>query len=171
MSDAPITMVEFTDYQCPFCRQFHQTALNEIKKNYIDTGKVRFYSKDLPLDFHANALNAAEAARCAGEKDQFWKLREVMSNNADRLEISNILAWARDLGLDTSALQDCIESGKYKSAVQADAQEALRIGANGTPAFVIGKSTPDGVDGEVMVGAMPYAMFEQKLKAPETTLK
>jgi protein-disulfide isomerase len=162
--DAPITMVEYTDYQCPFCRQFHITSFEELKKNYIDTGKVRFYSKDLPLDFHANALKAAQAARCAGEQGQFWKLRDTMSTNADKLQTENIIAWAKDLKMDTSALQACIDSGKYKNAVQGDVMEAMKIGANGTPSFILGKSTPDGVDGELIVGAMPYAVFDQKLK-------
>src|ERR1017187_2441884 len=70
--DAPITMVEFTDYQCPFCQRFHLSTFSDLKKNYIDTGKVRFYSRDMPLDFHPNALRAAQAARCGGEQGQFW---------------------------------------------------------------------------------------------------
>ncbi len=162
--DAPITIVEFTDYQCPFCRRFHMSTFNELKANYIDKGKVRFYSKDLPLDFHANALVAAQAARCAGDQGLFWKLREIMSTNAGTLEMPNIVAWAKNLNLNADAFESCVESGKYKDAVQADAQEARRIGAEGTPAFVIGKSLPDGVDGEVLVGALPYGLFEQKLK-------
>jgi protein-disulfide isomerase len=166
--DAPITIVEFTDYQCPFCRQFHLSTFNELKTNYIDQGKVRFYSKDLPLEFHANALVAAQAARCANDQGQFWKLREIMSTNASTLEMPNIVAWAKNLNLNTDSFQSCVQSGKYKDAVQADAQEARRIGAEGTPAFVIGKSLPDGVDGELLVGAFPYGVFEQKLKALES---
>jgi protein-disulfide isomerase len=166
--DAPITIVEFTDYQCPFCRGFHLNTFNDLKTNYIDQGKVRFYSKDLPLDFHANALVAAQAARCAGDQGLFWKLREIMSSNAGTLELPNIVAWAKNLNLNADSFQSCIVSGKYKDAVQADAQEARRIGAEGTPAFVIGKSLPDGVDGEVLVGALPYGVFEQKLKALES---
>src|SRR3989338_5451600 len=77
-ADAPVTVVEFTDYQCPFCRRFHQSAFEEIKKNYIDTGKVRFVSRDLPLDIHANAARAAHAARCAGEQGKFWEMRHLL---------------------------------------------------------------------------------------------
>src|SRR5262245_41431233 len=68
--DAPITIVEFTDYQCPFCQRFHVTTFADLKKNYIDTGKVRFYSRDMPLDFHPNAMRAAQASRCAGDQNQ-----------------------------------------------------------------------------------------------------
>jgi protein-disulfide isomerase len=163
--DAPITIVEFTDYQCPFCQRFHVTTYAELKKNYIDTGKVRFYSRDLPLDFHANAMRAAQAARCAADQNQFWTLREVMSANPDKLSIDQIMGFATDLKMDVTKLRNCISDEKYKAAVQADVMEAVRIGANGTPAFVVGKSTQEGVDGELMLGAMPTAMFEEKMKA------
>jgi protein-disulfide isomerase len=165
--DAPLTVVEFTDYQCPFCQRFHVATFGELKKNYIDTGKVRFFSRDLPLDFHANAMRAALAARCANEQGQFWKLRDMMGANPDKLDMNGILAFANDLKMDTSALKTCIESAKYKQAVQTDVLEAQKIGANGTPSFVVGKSTADGVDGELMVGAMPFAMFDEKLKSLE----
>ena len=79
--NAPLTMVEFTDYQCPFCQRFHTTVFNDLKKNYVDTGKLRFYSRDLPLDFHSNALRAAQAARCAADQGQFWTLRDLMGAN------------------------------------------------------------------------------------------
>ncbi len=162
--DAPLTIVEFTDYQCPFCQRFHATTFPELKKNYIDTGKVRFYSRDMPLDFHPNAMRAAQAARCAREQGQFWQLREVMSSSPDKLDLENLVADAANLKMDTNAFRACVSGGKYKDAVQSDVMEAMRIGANGTPSFVIGKSTPEGVDGELMVGALPYPMFDAKLK-------
>ena len=162
--EAPLTIVEFTDYQCPFCQRFHTTAFPELKTNYIDTGKVRFYSRDLPLDFHPNAMRAAEAARCANEQGQFWKLRDVMGANPNKLDMDSLVADATDLKMDVKAFRACVESEKYKNAVQTDVMEAMKIGANGTPTFVIGKSTPNGVDGELVVGAEPYAMFDQKLK-------
>jgi len=162
--DAPLTIVEFTDYQCPFCQRFHVTTFADLKKNYIDTGKVRFYSRDMPLDFHANAMRAAQAGRCAADQNQFWKLREVMSANPDKLDLDHIMNFAADLKMDVTALRACLTAEKYKAAVQADVMEAMRIGANGTPAFVVGKSTPEGVDGELMLGAMPLAMFEEKMK-------
>jgi protein-disulfide isomerase len=162
--DAPITIVEYTDYQCPFCQRFHLSAYPEIKKQYIDTGKVRFYSKDLPLDFHPNALRAAQAARCAGEQGKFWEIRDTMGANPDKLDMGHIMSFASDLKLDTQKFQDCVNSDKYKEKVQADVAEAMRVGANGTPAFVVGKSTGNGVDGELVVGAMPFAMFDEKIK-------
>jgi len=161
--DAPLTLVEFTDYQCPFCQRFHADTFGDLKKNYIDTGKVRFYSRDLPLDFHPNAQRAAQAGRCAGEQGQFWKMRDIMAADPGKLEMANLVDAAASLKLDVNAFRACVESEKYKNAVQTDVLEAMKIGADGTPAFVGGKSTPDGVDGELIVGAQPYAVFEQKL--------
>ena len=162
--DAPVTMVEFTDFQCPFCQRFHVATFNELKKNYIDTGKLRFVSRDLPLDFHPNAMQAAQAGRCAGEQGQFWAMRDRMGSNPDRLNMDDLVGYARDFKMDPAAFKACVESGKYKTAIQNDIQEAMKIGANGTPSFVIGKNTADGVDGELLVGAMPYQMFDQKIK-------
>jgi protein-disulfide isomerase len=162
--EAPLTIVEFTDYQCPFCQRFHTTAFPELKKNYIDTGKVRFYSRDMPLDFHPDAMRAAEAARCASDQGQFWRLRDVMGANPNKLDMDSLVADVTNLKMDVKAFRACVESEKYKSAVQTDVMEAMKIGANGTPTFVVGKSTPNGVDGELMVGAQPYPMFDQKLQ-------
>jgi protein-disulfide isomerase len=162
--DAPITLVEFTDYQCPFCQRFHVTTFPELKKQYIDTGKVRFYSRDMPLDFHPNALRAAQAARCANEQGQFWTMRDRMGANPDKLDMPNLLTYAGDLKLDVNAFKSCVESEKYKNAVQTDVMEAMKIGASGTPTFILGKSTAEGVEGELVVGAMPFPIFDQKIK-------
>jgi protein-disulfide isomerase len=163
---APVTMVEFTDYQCPFCQRFHQQTYAELKKDYIDTGKVRFYSRDLPLDqIHPNATRAAEAARCAGDQGQFWQLRDIMSQHPESLDLASLVADASVVKIDPAKFKSCVESRKYKDAVQGDLLEAMKIGADGTPAFVVGKSTPDGVDGELIVGAQPYSVFQEKFKS------
>jgi protein-disulfide isomerase len=167
--EAPFTIVEFTDYQCPFCQRFHVTSFPELKKAYIDTGKVRFYSKDMPLDFHPNAMRAAMAARCAGEQGKFWELRDTMGANPNSLDIEHILNFAGNLKLDTGTLRACIEGGKYKETVQNDVLEAMKIGANGTPTFIVGKSVGEGVDGELIVGALPFQMFDSKLKELQGT--
>jgi protein-disulfide isomerase len=162
--NAPLTVVEFTDYQCPFCQQFHVTTYLQLKKEYIDTGKLRFYSRDLPLDFHANAMRAAEAGRCAADQGKFWQLRDIMGANPDKLEMANLVENATGLKMNIAAFRSCVEGEKYKNSIQTDVLEAMKIGATGTPTFVVGKSTADGVDGEVVLGAMPYPLFEQKLK-------
>ena len=160
LKTAPITVVEYTDYQCPFCQRFHVAVFGEMKKNFIDTGKVRFFSRDLPLDtIHPNAMRAAMGARCAAEQGQFWKLRDIMGSNPGKLEMADLVEDAESLKMDTAAFRTCVESGKYREAVQANVIEALRFGIGGTPSFVIGKSTPAGVDGEVVEGALPLTEF------------
>ncbi|MGB7758236.1 MAG: DsbA family protein [Bryobacteraceae bacterium] len=169
--DAPVTMVEFTDYQCPFCQAFHTQTFGDLKKNFIDTGKVRFFSRDLPLDsMHPNAMRAAEAGRCAAEQGlaQFWKLRDVMGHHPDKLDMDSLLADAEFLKLDVNAFRVCVVSERHKADIQADMMEAMRIGSDGTPAFVVGKSTAEGVEGDLVVGAQPYNTFELKLRSLET---
>jgi protein-disulfide isomerase len=162
---APVTMVEFTDYQCPFCQRFHMQVYNEIKKDFIDTGKVRFYSRDLPIDqIHPNAMRAAQAARCAGDQGQFWTLRDIMASHPESLDLASLVADASVVKINADTFRTCVETGKYKEAVQGDLLEAMKIGADGTPAFVVGKSTPDGVEGDLIVGAQPYALFEEKFR-------
>jgi len=166
--DAPVTMVEFTDYQCPYCQRFHMTVFNDLKKNYIDTGKVRFYSRDLPLDsLHPNAIRAAQAARCAADQGQYWALRDIMGSNPDKLDMDNLMADATKLQMDAGAFRGCLDTQKYKEAVQTDVLEAMKIGAEATPTFVIGKSTAQGVDGELAVGLQPYTEFVKAISKAE----
>ncbi len=162
--DAPITMVEFTDYQCSFCQRFHVVTFPEIRKQFIDTGKVRFLSRDFPLDFHSNAFRAAEAARCAGDQDQFWKMRDVLVANPNRLSENDLMAHAQGLGLKMEPFRACLASGKYRQAIRKDMAEAAALNVSGTPSFIVGKTTPEGVDGVFLVGAHPFESFEEKLK-------
>lgn len=164
-SDAPLTMVEFTDLQCPFCRQFTLTAFDEIKRNWIDTGKLRFISRDFPLDFHAQAVPAARAARCAGEQDKFWEMRLALVRNANLLTPEYIAKTGADLKLDTKAFAACSASTKYDAEIQAEMQEGLKIPVTGTPTFILGRTTATGIEGPVLVGALPYVQFDAKLRS------
>ncbi len=91
---APFTLIEYTDYQCPYCRQFHTATYEQINKYYIDTGKLRFISRDFPLDMHDNAPRAAIAARCAGDQGKYWELRHVMIITANKLQMPDLLTYA-----------------------------------------------------------------------------
>ena len=165
-ADAPLTLVEFTDYQCPFCRSFHTGVFEEIKKNFVDTGKLRFISRDLPLPMHEHATQAAGAARCAGDEHQFWTMRQVLIVNSRRLQHADLLAYARSLHLDMAAFTRCLDQNKYDAAVQRDAADAARIGITGTPSFVLGPTVRDApFVGTMIVGAQPYAVFEEKIRA------
>jgi protein-disulfide isomerase len=160
--NAPLTMVEFTDFQCAFCQRFHTVTFAEIRKKYIDTGRVRFVSRDLPMDFHSNAGRAAQAARCAGDQNRFWEMRDLLVANAARLSADDLNGFAQSLKLDTAAFKSCVQSGKYAAAVKSDTALALSLRIDGTPGFIVGKSTPEGVEGTVLMGALPLEAFEAK---------
>ena len=163
--DAPLTLVEFSDYQCPFCRAFHTGAFEQIKKEWIDTGKLRLISWDLPLEFHSNAAKAAQAARCAGEQNKFWEMRDLLISNAAQLETEAIVGYARQVPqLDLERFKGCLGSNKYAGEIKKAADVANAQGISGTPSFLLGKTHGDQLDGAVIVGAQPYAAFEAQLK-------
>lgn len=159
-ADAPVMLVEFADYQCPFCKKFHTDAYAELKKNYIDTGKVRFVSRDLPLEFHPFALKAAEAARCAGDQNKYWELRDALYSNAAPPGEDVIKKAVESLSLDAKGFQACLDSDKYKADVQKDATEAASLQISGTPTFVLAKSAKDKLDGVRIIGAQPFSAFQ-----------
>jgi protein-disulfide isomerase len=163
--DAPVTMVEFTDYQCPFCRRFETESFAKLKTEYIDTGKVRFVSRDLPLEFHPNAPGAAGAARCAGEQHKFWEMRDAMMlDTATDLGPESILKYGQKTNLDMTAFSACLKDKKFTSAIQKDTADAGALGISGTPSFVIGKTAKDEIAGVRIVGAVPYAVFDSAIK-------
>ena len=112
-NDAPMTIVEFTDYQCPFCQQFHMTAFQDVKRDYVDAGKVRYASRDLPLAMHPNAMSAAHVARCAGEQNKFWEMRSGLIANANQLGTDQYTALADELNLDLARFQNCLAAVSY----------------------------------------------------------
>jgi protein-disulfide isomerase len=162
--DATVTIVEFTDYQCGFCQRLHMTAYADMKRDYVDTGKVKYVSRDLPLAMHANALSAAHAARCAGEQGKFWEMRDKLIVNANALGADRYNALATELTLDRPRFEKCVADQKYKAEIDKDVADAVAAGVNGTPTFVIGRAVGSEVDGTRVVGAQPYAAFESKLK-------
>ena len=163
-ADAPITLVEFTDLQCQFCNRFSTQVFGQIKAAYIDTGMVRFVTRDFPLDFHAQALPAARAARCAGEQDRFWEMRDALVRGFKQLGEPFITSVAADLKLDMGAFKACASSTKFDAAIMQDLNEGRAVNIEGTPSFVLGRTSPQGVDGILIVGAQPFAAFDAKIK-------
>ena len=155
--NATVTLVEFTDYQCPFCkRHFDQTA-DQIDTEYIKTGKVRWILRDLPLSFHQNAHVAAQAARCAGDQNKYKtmhdKLFETQTVWAESAAANTLFSgYAGNLGLNSVTFDQCLTNGKYKTAVDEDLALAVKVGASGTPTFFI--------NGEALVGAQPFSAFK-----------
>lgn len=163
-ADAPITVVEFADFQCPFCRRFNSTIFAELKKQYIDTGKVRFISRDMPLPMHSGAMPAAEAALCAGEQGKFWEMRDLLMATSAELSSESILSDAQQIGLAAEPFQACLTAEKHKAEIERDSGDATALGLHATPSFVIGQSAKDYLSGEVIVGAQPVAAFDSAIK-------
>ena len=162
--DAPITMVEFTDLQCPFCNRFATNAFDQLKKDYIDTGKVRFISRDFPLDFHPQARPAAVASRCAGEQGKYWELRMALVKNARQLSPVMIANQAAALKLDMKAFEACTKSTQFDAAITKDLTEGAGFEVSGTPTFFVGQTTAQGFEGFRIVGAQPFAVFQARIE-------
>ena len=149
--DAPVTIVEFSDFQCPFCKSAEST-LTEVLKKY--SGRVKLAYLDFPLsEIHPKAQTAAEAARCAGEQGKFWEYHDALYADQSKLESAELLNRAVALNLDAKSFQSCLDSGKFKSKIQADMEQGNKVGVAGTPGFF--------VNGVFLSGAQPQAEFEK----------
>ncbi len=165
-ADAPLTLVEFTDLECPYCRAFHVGTFEQLKREYIDTGKLRFFSRDFPLDFHPNARPAALAVRCAGEQGKFWEMRHGVTLNATALGREVYDRLAGELGLDAGRFAACIAADQHRAAIDRDVAEAQKVGVTGTPTFVLGPTAAGtSVEGQRIVGALPFSTFDAQIKA------
>lgn len=147
-ADAPVTLIEYTDFQCPFCSRV-QPTLDQLRATYGD--RVRFVFKNLPLPMHAQSRVAAEAGLCAADQGKFWPLHDWMFANHSDLSREAIMAAAPALGIDAAALGACIDNKTHAAEVQQDMNEARSFGINGTPGFLI--------NGRLVSGAQPFAEF------------
>jgi len=162
---APLTLVEFTDYQCPYCERFYKQTFPQLKKKYIDTGKVQLVIKDLPLNFHKQARKAAQASRCAGEQGRFLEMHKLLLANGKKLQESYLKGYAKQIQLNTKKFALCLSSGRHFKQIDQDTQQARNQGITGTPTFVLGKTTGGQVDGVRIVGAQPLSRFERQIDA------
>ena len=156
-SDAPVTMIEFSDYECPFCGRHFSDTYPQIKKDYVDTGKVKIVFRDFPLSFHPNAQKAAEAAECAGEQGKYYEMHDKLYQNQQALDVASLKAYAQQLGLKTADFNKCLDDGKMASEISKDASEGGSYGVQGTPAFFI--------NGKLVSGAQPFAAFKAAIDA------
>ena len=142
---APVTIVEFSDYQCPYCRKFHNEVLPKIQEEYISKGKVRYIFRDFPLSFHKLAIPAAVAANCAGEQGKYWEMNDFLFANPGKLDPAKIIPEAEGLGLDKAKFEACVNDDSKKAEVDADFNAGRKYGVRGTPSLFIGK-TGDGTE-------------------------
>lgn len=147
-ADAPVTIVEFSEYQCPFCGRVTPT-LKQIEEKYGD--KVRFVFKDFPLPNHAQAPKAAEAAHCAGDQGKYWELHDRLFANQQQLQVPDLKKYAAAIGLDQAAFDQCLDSGRHAANVQADVDLGSGLGVQSTPTLY--------VNGRAVTGAQPLAVF------------
>ncbi len=167
--NAPVTIIEFSDYECPFCKRHFDTTLPQLVKEYVNTGKVKIVFRDLPLPFHEPmATKEAIAANCArkqGGDSQYFKFHDEIfkrtSSNGNGLDDIKIQTITTDLRLNKSQFTTCLADKSQEDEVKKDLADAGTAGATGTPTFVIGKSSSDGkIDGDLLVGAQPFTAFQ-----------
>ncbi|MFQ6136552.1 MAG: DsbA family protein [Candidatus Hydrothermarchaeales archaeon] len=152
--DAPVIIVEFSDFQCPFCAKA-SLVVEEIVDTYRD--KVRLVYRDFPLSsIHPNAQKAAEAAECANDQGKFWEYHDTIFANQGRLGVNSLKQYAKDLDLDTDQFDQCLDSGRYEAEVKKDLQDGIKLGVTSTPTFFI--------NGKKIVGAQPFSTFEQVIE-------
>lgn len=164
--NAPLTLVEFSDYQCPYCRSFYTNTLSKIKEKYIDTGQLNLVYRDFPLDFHDGAIPAASAAECArkqGDDNTYYKMHDKIFDGQNALgqgtvNIPNesLKQYAQELGLNMTKFNNCLESDSTKAEIAADLEVGQKIGITGTPGFVL--------DGKLIEGAQPFEVFDQAIQ-------
>ncbi len=148
-SSAPITIVEFSDFQCPYCSRAEETV-TKVLKAY--DGKVRVVYRDYPLPFHAQAEKAAEAAHCAGDQGKYWEMHEKLFANQKALEPAALKGYAKDLSLDQGKFDKCLDSGDKAKVVETNKKAGEKVGVTGTPAFF--------VNGYQLSGAQPFEEFK-----------
>lgn len=152
--DAPVTIITFSDFQCPYCSRAEETVSQVIKKY---EGKVKVVFRDFPLEFHQQAPTAAMAATCAGDQGKYWEMHNAMFKDQSKLDLDSLTASAKMLGMDGDALRKCVESGKYKAELDKDIADGKKVGVTGTPAFFI--------NGIPLEGAQPLEEFSKIIDA------
>jgi len=168
-----LIVVEFTDYQCPFCGRYTRETFPEIEKQYIDNGVIRYVVIDQPLPIHPDAPKAAEAAHCARDQGKYWEIHEMMMAKQDALK--DLSFYARALNLNIGDFENCLNTGKYREAVSSNMALSKELGMLGVPGFIIGAmGTDDAKDSRKVTGismirgAMPITSFQKEIEAAKT---
>jgi len=164
---AALTLIEFSDLQCPFCARHARETFPQIERDYIRTGKVKYVLRDFPLEsIHPQAFKGHEATRCAGEQGKYWEMHARLLADQKSLSPNDLTEHARTLGLDVPSFQLCLDSGKYAAGIRTDLAEGSKAGVSGTPSFFLGVSDPNDSKVKVLkviVGAQPFANFKEAI--------
>jgi len=166
---ARVTIVEFSDYQCPFCRRHSSQVLPEIVKEYVKTGKVRYVFRDFPIaSLHPQAHRLHEAAHCAGDQSRYWEMHDRLFSDPQRIEAKDLVAQARALGLDAPRFERCLADGVHAATVRQGVADGEKARVRGTPTFFLGLTEPNGASirpQRLLVGAQPYPAFKQAIES------
>jgi len=164
---ARVALVEYADLQCPFCRRFDREVYPRIRDSYINTGKLKFFHRDMPLGFHEGAMPAARAVHCASEQNKYWEMHDSLLVDTASLTAADIDARAAQLGLNVAELDKCISSNRFADVIQRSVAEANEMQISGTPTFLIGTLDAAGNVVSVqktVVGAAPFESFKAALE-------
>jgi len=169
-SDAALTLVEFSDYQCPFCARHFRSVMPRLEEEYVNTGKVKMVMLENPLTaIHRDAFAASMAALCAHDEGKYWEMHDMMFENQKQLGSSNLTSYAEAIGLNMDAYQSCMDSRKYEDAVNEHLALASKVGVNGTPGFLLGITDPDNPDQALMKvyikGAQAFPNFQARIES------
>jgi protein-disulfide isomerase len=165
---ATLAIVEYADFECPYCGKFEEEVYPQIFSDYIQTGKLKYYYRDLPLQMHPHAMPAARAARCAEEQGKFWEMHDKLFANQSALTEKGFSERAQELGLDSAKFFECLStSDRYTGEIKQSAAAAQKMGIAGTPTFFIGKIDSNGeiTNLRMVVGARPYNAFKSAIDA------
>jgi len=161
---APVTIIEFSDYECPFCKRSYDNVFGKLDEEYISKGKVRVVFRDYPLPFHKKAIPAAIAANCAGEQGKYWEVHNFFFENPDKLNADSVLNSAAGAGLDKAKFEACINDKSKEAEITKDFKDGQKYGVRGTPSYFIGKTTDgDEITGTFVRGAQPYSVFKKHI--------
>jgi protein-disulfide isomerase len=163
---ARVVIIEYSEFQCPYCAKFSAGSMRDIDVAYVKTGKVLLLFKNLPLKIHPFAFIAAQGAMCAHSQGQFWPMHDSLFADQRDLDRPSLVRRAAQLGLDQSKFVSCLDAKSVEARVQEDRVDAARLGILGTPAFIIGLRLPDGrvKARERLNGALPFSQFQQALE-------
>ena len=162
-SSAPVTIVEYSDFECPFCRRFYRQTLPQLRERYVASGQVRLVFRHLPSPgVHPNALGAAAAAECAGEQGEFWAMHDLLFERGVAGGGAQFRVYATELGLDADAFTGCVDGGNADARIAADRAAAASVGARATPSFMV---IPRAGQPAVFAGARQFEVFEQLIEA------
>jgi len=163
---ARVAIIEYSDFQCPYCGEYAREIYPRLDSSYVKSGKVRYYFRDLPGPSHTFALGAARAARCAGEQGKFWEMHDSLFATQTTLAPPDLTKRAQELGLDQAKFNECIASGRYTDNIRRSMAGAERMGISGTPAFILGVLDPSGNSvrsTKVILGAEGFDAFKSAL--------